>query len=142
TEKQGKMIYGHEVLGPISFLKNYVKNDRISVVLGIANPTIRKRIARSIAHFDLEYPNFIAKNAWLSPAVNIGKGVIIYPGVSINYESNLEDFIIVNMNCAIGHNCTLSSFSTLAPGVNLGGFTFVGEGVNLCIGVSTRQGIR
>ncbi len=141
-EKHGKTFYGHKVLGPVSLLRNYAEKERLSVVVGIANPAVRKKIAKSIADYNLTFPNFIAKNAWLSPGVSMGKGVIIYPGVSINYECNLKDFVIVNMNCAIGHNCTISSFSTMAPGVNLGGFTFVGDGVDLCIGVSTRQGIR
>lgn len=45
------------------------------------------------------------------------------------------------MNCAVGHDCTIGKFSALAPGVNLGGFTKIGEGVDMGIGSATKQNI-
>ena len=45
------------------------------------------------------------------------------------------------MNSNIGHNCFLGEFSTLSPGVNLGGFTTIGESSFMGIGASTIQGI-
>ena len=43
------------------------------------------------------------------------------------------------MNCSLGHNCTIKSFSSLAPGVNLGGNTSIGFCVEVGIGASTVQ---
>ena len=67
--------------------------------------------------------------------------MILYPGVSINYQTVVEDFVIMNMNCAIGHDCTIGKFSALAPGVNLGGFTILEEAVDMGIGAATKQNI-
>lgn len=139
--KIGKTLYGNLVLGPVSDITKY-KDKKMAVVIGIAYPQIKMKIIARLAAFDFSFPSFVSRNVWLSKKVSIGKGVILYPGVSINYESAIADFVIMNMNCAIGHNCTVSAFSTLAPGVNLAGFTHLEEGVDMGIGASTRQNVR
>lgn len=45
----------------------------------------------------------------------------------------------INMNCALGHNVTLGDFTSLAPGVNLGGYTKIGNQTDMGIGVATKQ---
>ncbi|OYQ32121.1 hypothetical protein CHU92_14695 [Flavobacterium cyanobacteriorum] len=140
-EKQGKMMYGRTVLGPCSSIDNYIGDTPLHVVIGIANPVAKKKIALLLKDKNVFFPNLIARNVWLSAQVQKGKGIIIYPGVSVNYETQLGDFVIINMNCAIGHNCKIASYATLAPGVNLAGFTQIGETAEIGIGVSTRQGV-
>ena len=139
-QKIGMQIAGYPVLGKVEDIQNYPAGTAVAV--GIASPLTRKRIVDKISHLPLDFPNFIARNAWLSKAVKLGKGVIIYPGVSINYESVLGDFVIINMNCALGHNAILADCCTLAPGVNFGGFTTLDECVDVGIGASTRQNTR
>ncbi|WP_242919233.1 NeuD/PglB/VioB family sugar acetyltransferase [Pontibacter liquoris] len=139
--KIGKILYGYKVLGPVANIKDYA-NKEVTVAIGIASPKVKKQIANSLADYNLKFPSFISKHAWLSKHVSVGKGVILYPGVAINYETALGDFVIMNMNCAIGHNCTIGNYSSLAPGVNLAGFTFIEEAVDIGIGASTRQNVR
>lgn len=140
-DKIGKKLYEREVLGPIQDIRNFIGMN-ISVVIGIANPIIKRGIAKELLPLKFEFPSFISKNVWLSKKVSLGKGVILYPGVSINYDTIVDDFVIINMNCAIGHNCSISTYSTLAPGVNLAGFTQIGEAVDVGIGVSTKQQVK
>ena len=89
-----------------------------------------------------KFPNFIAENTWISNSVAVGKGIIIYPGVAINHESEIGDFVIINMNCAIGHNTKIEKCSSLAPGVNFAGFTHVGPYSEIGIGTATTQQIK
>jgi sugar O-acyltransferase (sialic acid O-acetyltransferase NeuD family) len=103
---------------------------------------VKFKIVKRLEEYGVYFPNFIAKNVWVSNNVNLGKGIILYPGVSINYESVIGDFVIMNMNCAVGHNCTVESYTTLAPGVNLGGYTHIEESASIGIGVSTIQKVR
>lgn len=138
-QKNNRKVAGYPVLGKVEDIRNYPAGTAVAV--GIASPLTRKRIVEEIIHLPLDFPNFIARNAWLSNAVKVGKGVIIYPGVSINYESVLGDFVIINMNCALGHNATIGNYCTLAPGVNFGGFTTLEGCVEVGIGVATKQRI-
>jgi sugar O-acyltransferase (sialic acid O-acetyltransferase NeuD family) len=139
SSKIGKEFYGYPVIGDINSLLSISRDT--AVVIGIASPKAKKKIFEKLAEEGFTFPAFVANNAWLSNKVTVGMGAIIYPGVSINYETKVGDFVIMNMNCAIGHNCEIAAYCALAPGVNLAGFTRVEEAVDLGIGVSTRQNI-
>lgn len=137
--KAGRTLYGKPVLGPVEAMG---ENEGAAVVVGIASPRIRRRIVERVAAHTDRFPSIVAPNVWVSEGVKIGQGVILYPGVSINYETEIGDFCILNMNCAIGHNSTIAAFSSLAPGVNFAGFTHLEPEVEVGIGVSTRQRVR
>lgn len=139
-QKIGKEFFGYKVTGNIDSLNQYTSE--VAVVICIANPKARKRIAQKIHSPYVQFPSFISKNVWVSNKVSIGKGVIIYPGVCINYNTVIQDHTIINMNCAIGHDCTISHFSTLAPGISLAGFSFLEECVDMGINAATVQGTR
>jgi sugar O-acyltransferase (sialic acid O-acetyltransferase NeuD family) len=139
-QKIGKEIFNHKIIGPVSHLSLFTDKN-VSVVLGIASPKNKTSIIGKIKLSSFNFPSFVAKNAWLSENVKLGKGVIIYPGVSINYNTTIGDFVIVNMNCALGHDILISSYSTLAPGVCLAGHTKIMEGVEMGIGAATKQNI-
>ena len=136
--KQGQITAGFPVLGSLDLLKEY-SGKGYAVVVGIAFPKIKNKIIDRFKDLDFEYPNFISNNAWLSREVSVGIGSILYPGVSINYETIIGDFVVMNMNCAIGHNATIADFSSLAPGVNLGGYTSIGKRTDMGIGAATKQ---
>lgn len=138
--KHNSQIADIPVLGNVSKIIEY-SHKGYALAWGIAFPAIKNKLFEQYKELQFEYPNFIAKNAWLSEAVTLGKGCIIYPGCNINYETKIQDFVVMNMNCAIGHNCSIDSFSSLSPGVNLGGNTMIGKGVELGIGCATLQGI-
>ncbi|HNP32733.1 MAG TPA: NeuD/PglB/VioB family sugar acetyltransferase [Flavobacterium sp.] len=140
VSKHNTVIAGFQVLGSVEKLQEFSGKD-IAIVWGIAFPAIKKKLFDQYKDLSFEFPNFIAKTAWVSEAVSFGKGCIVYPGTTINYETAIDDFVVINMNCSLGHNCTVKSFSSLAPGVNLGGNTTVGQCVELGIGSSTVQGI-
>ncbi|MBN8789272.1 MAG: acetyltransferase [Terrimonas sp.] len=139
-KKWGTIVAGYPVIGGIHLINN--ETETIGCVVSIANPITKKEIIQKIRINNIEYPSLIAPNNWISNNVTIGKGVIIYPGVSVNYNAVLEDFTTINMNCAIGHDCTIAQYSTLAPGVSLGGFTYIEECVSMGINAATKQSIR
>lgn len=143
SRKHDTFQYGRKVLGNSSLLEQFAKDEMLNVIVGISSPEAKFRMVERIRRYDyIKFPNLIAKNVWLSRNIELGHGVILYPGVSINYETRIENFVIMNMNCAIGHNCIIEQYSTLAPGVNLAGFTHLKQKVELGIGVSTKQNIQ
>jgi sugar O-acyltransferase (sialic acid O-acetyltransferase NeuD family) len=136
--KIGKFFHGKKIIGPVEYLLEI--KEPINVVIGVALQSIKKRIFNKLSHMkNISFPSLIAKNAWVSPDTKIGVGVIVYPNTSINYGCTLDDFSILNMNCAVGHECHIGKFSSLAPGVNLGGNTIIGEFTEMGIGCVTKQ---
>src|SRR5690606_12145176 len=110
--KINKEVFDYKVLGSVDTILEY-SNANINIALGIAFPSVKKRIYDKIKNMKFNFPSFVSKNVWLSANVKVGKGVIIYPGVSINYNSIIEDFVVINMNCALGHDSYVSKFTSL-----------------------------
>ena len=140
ASKHNTIIAGFPVLGAVEKVQEF-SGKGIAIVWGIAFPSIKKKLFDQYQNLSFDFPNFIAKDAWVSEAVTFGKGCIVYPGTAINYETVIGDFVVINMNCSLGHNCSIQSFSSVAPGVNLGGNTKIGNCVEMGIGSSTVQGI-
>jgi len=137
--KIGTRQFGYSVLGTVS---EALSLKGAALVIGVAFPGIKKKILQKLSeNSSLFYPSFVHPKAWISKDVEIGKGTIIYPGNSINYGSRVGDFVIMNMNCALGHHTYIDNYSSLAPGVNTGGHTKIGEAVDVGIGVSTIQNV-
>lgn len=139
AQKHGNFFFGYPVLGGIDLLEN--ENQEVAVVIGIANPGIKKSIKERIISSNITFPALISQDAWISNKVTIGDGVVIYPGVTIDYHVVIENFVLVNKNCSLGHDSRLSRFSTLAPGVCLAGFTHLEECVNIGINAATKQNV-
>jgi len=137
-KKQNQTIAGLQVLGTINKLPIYIEKG-FAVVWGIAFPKVKSNLVESCTFLNADFPSFISKSAWISDHVSIGKGCIVYPGSTINYETVIGNFVIINMNCAIGHNSVLNDFVSLSPGVNLGGYTQIGKKTQMGINSSTKQ---
>lgn len=138
--KHGDSFFDKPILGPISWLLD--KKD-ISVIIGIAYPKTKLAIFNFISqNYYLSYPTLIANNSWVSNNCQIGKGTIIYPGNCLNYCTKIGDFVILNMNCSLGHHVNIGNFTSLAPGVNIGGNCIIDDLVDLGIGTSIIQGIK
>ncbi|MEL6656564.1 MAG: NeuD/PglB/VioB family sugar acetyltransferase [Bacteroidota bacterium] len=140
ASKVGTNCFGYPVLGNTESLKDYTPDT--SVAIGIASPQVKRIISQKVVSAGFQLPSLIAQNAWLSEGVKVGRGCIIYPHVSVNHLTNIGDFVIINMNCAIGHDCTIGNYCSLAPGVNLGGFTHLEEAIDFGIGACTIQNIK
>lgn len=138
--KIGTEQFGSKVIGEV---EDVLKLKEAFIVIGIAFPDTKRKILDKISkNSSLNYPTFIHSHSWVSQNVSIGKGCIIYPGTTINYGSELDDFVVLNMNCALGHHTKIGTYSSLAPGVNTGGHTVIEEGVDVGIGTSTLQNVR
>jgi sugar O-acyltransferase (sialic acid O-acetyltransferase NeuD family) len=130
---------GIEVAGPVESL---LAAGPCVVAIGISHPAAKRAIVERLSRMShVSFPAFISPHAWVSRNVTIGRGVIIYPGVCINHGCRIGAFSVINMNCAIGHDCLVGDYSSLAPGVNLGGYTRIESSVEMGIGSATRQNI-
>ena len=69
-DKIGKKFWDIPVLGPVDDINNY---QNTSVAIGISSPLTKKKILSNIGE-NYNFPNFVAKNAWISNKVKIGKG--------------------------------------------------------------------
>lgn len=140
SSKIGNDFVGFPVLGNIDSIRNYPST--ISIVIGIAFPSIKLKIVEKLKKLGYNnYPSLVSKVAWLSKNTKVGEGCIIYPGTTVNYNSLINDFVVINMNCAIGHDCNIGDYVSFAPGVLTGGHTSIGQLSEMGIGSKTLQGV-
>jgi len=138
--KIGTSLFGYPVLGPV---EHALELTGAHIVVGIAFPNTKKAVITTLSqNSSLIYPALVHDKAWVSEDVSVGKGTVIYPGTCINYGSQIGNFVVMNMNCSLGHHTFVGDYSSLAPGVNTGGHTQIGRSVDVGIGVSTLQDIK
>jgi acetyltransferase EpsM len=74
--------------------------------------------------------------AYVAGSAALGRGVVVAPGAVVAARSRIHDGVYVNRAATIGHHTTIGAYSTLCPGVNIGGKCAIGEGVFLGIGAT------
>jgi len=138
--KIGTSLFDYSVLGPV---EDALELMDANIVVGIAFPNTKEAVIQTLSqNSTLVYPVLIHNKAWVSEDVSVGKGTVIYPGTCINYGSQIGNFVVMNMNCSLGHHTLVGDFSSLAPGVNTGGHTQIGRLVDMGIGASTLQDVK
>ncbi len=139
--EEGTEINSYRVLGGIEKLREYDFDTAVAVAVG--NSKTREKIVATIKEIgDFQFPNLIDSNVQISDKVSIGEGNIICAGNILTVNITIEDFVIVNLSCTVGHDAVLKSFVTVYPGVNISGNVLVEQRTELGTGSKIIQGIR
>ena len=139
--KPGTRVAGMEVLGSIDAL-NHVRQE-LAVVIAIADPVTRQRVASSLTNEKLNFPTLAHPSAMMGHSANkFGKGCIITAGVILTTGITLEDFVIVNLATTIGHDVYIGRYSSVMPQCSISGNVkieercFVGSGSKILQGLT------
>lgn len=137
--KPGTEINGYPVIGSVDKLKDFEANTAIVCAIGSAE--IRKKLISRIKQIGtFEFPNLIDPEVQMSQTVMLGEGNIICAGNILTVNICIEDFVIINLSCTVGHDTILRSFVTVYPGVNISGSTEMKSGTELGTGSKIIQG--
>ena len=85
----------------------------------------RKRIVELLSNFS--FVTALHPDACISDRVQIGIGTVVMGGVTINPNCQIGDHCISNTNSSVDHDSILHDFSSIGPGVNLGGDVSIGR---------------
>lgn len=105
-----------------------------NIFIAIGDNYSRYKVQNTIKKFNLNYPTFIHSSAVVSKYSNIGCGSIIMPNVTINTNTDIQNFCVINTNSSIDHDCKIGNFTSIAPGVTLGGNVNIGSNTFIGIG--------
>lgn len=124
-ELQGTMVNGFPVLGTSRWLIDYPKE--ICVVICVGNSITRKALFNRLKNNkNISFPTIIADDVRYSDFIKFGQGCIICLSSVLTVNISLGDFVIVNLDCTIGHDAILNDFVTLYPSVNVSGNVNIG----------------
>lgn len=127
--EKGVMVNGYSNLGKTEELNNW--KTPISLAVSIGSPGIKKKILDKITNPLVDYPTLIHPSVWVGDKefVEIGRGCIICAGVMITTNVEIKDFVILNLQCTVGHDTVINSNAAFMPSVNISGEVNIGEGV-------------
>ena len=135
----GKKINGYPILGGINWLSNKKK---IGCVVAIGDSKIRERVVKKLKNFNVSFPSIIHPSVIMSEFVTVGKGTIICAGGIISPNSEIGNFVFINLRSLIAHNCKIKDFVSINPGVNVNGYTIIEKGAYIASGVTVRDEIK
>lgn len=138
---KGTEVDGLRILGGLSALNQI--GEKLSVAVTLAEPLLRKKIVANIKNNNVDFPvlkhphNFLGDDA----TNQFGRGIIITAGNIFTTNVRLEEFVIINLACTIGHDVRIGSFSTLMPGCSISGNVTIGESTLIGSGARVLQNI-
>jgi sugar O-acyltransferase (sialic acid O-acetyltransferase NeuD family) len=119
---------GVPVLGTTAWLAQHLKGLGASVILAMAAPAPKKRIAEMLEGVGVHWAQAVHPRADLAPSVEVGPGTIIGSGVVVVYETRIGAHVTVNLNATVGHHVRIGDYTSIAPGANILGKVVIGEG--------------
>lgn len=132
----GKELNGYKVLGNLEYLN---KQEKAHVVIAIGTGEIREKISNNIKNH--EFPILVHPSVIISKFVNIGEGTIICAGSIVTTNIDIENHVIINLDCTVGHDVYLRNYTTILPSVNISGNVIIGEKTMVGTGSAIIQGL-
>jgi sugar O-acyltransferase (sialic acid O-acetyltransferase NeuD family) len=128
-------------LGTDEILPDLLTSKRVTgAVIGIGIVEIngkRAALHRSVVGHGLSLPAIVSPTAVVNEPVAIGNGTVVMDGVVINPGTTIGELCILNTNATVEHDCTVGSYSHIAPGAVLCGGVTVGDetmiGTSACV---------
>ena len=133
--EKGIMVNGYPNLGKAEDLNLWEKPINIAVAIG--SPVIKKRVLDKIINPLVDYPTLIHPSVWIGDRnyVEIGRGGIICVGVMITTNVVIKDFVILNLQCTVGHDVVINDYAAFMPSCNISGEVSIEAGVYCGTGV-------
>ena len=117
-----------KILRKFEDIQDYFKNVSSEFALGIGNPIDRNNMFNKLIKIGGVPYSTISPFAKIGHFGNyIGRGVNIMTGTIITNDIVIQDGVLINLNCTIGHDSHISSFAELSPGVHISGKCHIGS---------------
>lgn len=108
-----------------------------SAFVAIGNNAARKALIERVVSAGYSLVSLVDPTALVSGYAEVSPGTIVCPNAVINPYAKLGIGCIVNTAAVVEHDCELEDFVHLSPNVALGGGVFVGElswcGIGSCV---------
>lgn len=126
-ERQDNLA-GYPVFNTVEvLLQSSFKN--VFVLCAVGDPVNKKRFIEKVKQYHPKFINLIHPSVSLHRTTKLGTDNIIFAFSVVSSFCEIQNHVSINYNCSISHDCVIKNYSTLCPGVNLGGRVTVEEGV-------------
>lgn len=134
----GESVNGIDVISESVYFSKYHKKESHNCIIAVGSPKIREMIFYKIKSDKTIFPNLIHPSVIYDERfVKFSMGTIICAGSILTTNIIIGDFVHVNLDVTVGHDSSISDFSTVSPGVHISGKViicsncFIGTGTNI-----------
>lgn len=112
-------------------------------VIGVGGPQLKRTLVmKALASGLLPAPTVVHPRALIQGTdCELGLGGVVTPGCVITTNVSVGDFVVLNLNTSVGHDCVIGDYVTCNPGCQISGNVTIGEGASLGTGTVVREGI-
>ncbi|GEP50397.1 hypothetical protein FNO01nite_10690 [Flavobacterium noncentrifugens] len=123
-----KLLYEiFPVLTTAEAVLSYFKNTDNRFTIGIGNPVLRKKLYDKFTALGGVFTSTVSPLARIGNYGNtIAEGCNIMTGTVITNDVTIEKGVLINLNCTVGHDCKIGTFSEMSPGVSISGNCTIG----------------
>ncbi len=137
----GKELDGYKVFGGHEVLENY--GDDVWCVLAVGSAKGRRKgIARLTPFPHIHFATLVDPSVIVGRTVEIGEGCMICAGNIITVDVSIGNYVIINLDCTIGHDAQIADYVTLYPSVNVSGGVDIGMCTEIGTGSAIIQGVK
>jgi sugar O-acyltransferase (sialic acid O-acetyltransferase NeuD family) len=136
---------GARVLGGAEYIDSL--DDDVSVVIGIADPVIKRGIFSKLSRNPrVSFPNLAHPHAAVSEYASLERGVVIASGCAVSVDASLGVGVFLNVGAVVGHDAKIGDFSSVMPlaaisgNVNIGKRCLIGAQSVILQGISVGEG--
>ncbi|HUE22878.1 MAG TPA: acetyltransferase [Bryobacteraceae bacterium] len=143
-ESPGTQVMAYAVLGCEACLPALMaKHGAGAAIVAIGDNRIRCQVAQRVASIapSLTFVNAVHPSARIARDVEMGKGIAIMAGATVNPGTRIGDFCYVNTNASVDHDNMLERFSCVQPNAATGGNVRLGAFSVLAMGAIVVPGI-
>jgi sugar O-acyltransferase (sialic acid O-acetyltransferase NeuD family) len=109
---------------------------------GIIDITIRVKLFELMEGCGLTFPPLVHPRATVEQSASIGNGVQVFANSYVGSSAVLQARCMLNTNAVVSHDCTIGTYTHIAPGALLAGHVQVGDRSLVGMGVTTAIGIK
>lgn len=109
---------------------------------GIIDINLRVKLFTLMEEIGLSFPSLLHPRATVEQSASVADGVQVFANAYVGSSVALQARCMVNTNAVVSHDCTIGSYTHIAPGALLAGHVQVGERSLVGMGVTTAIGIK
>jgi sugar O-acyltransferase (sialic acid O-acetyltransferase NeuD family) len=117
-----------------------IKEDK-QVIIAVGEPILRMKLYEKLFQFNIELTTLIDPSAIISNQAKISNGVIISEYTSIHADVIIEDNVLIQPFCCIGHDIYIGKHTVVSTTANIGGGAVIGSKVYLGMNCAIKQNI-
>jgi sugar O-acyltransferase (sialic acid O-acetyltransferase NeuD family) len=137
TEVAGTVKKGYAIFGGFKDYSDISKRENcINVVLAIGDNWWRRKIYNELKQFGFHFPIIKHPSAVIASTSKLGDGSVVLANAHVGPGAHVGNVCILNSGSSVDHDCRLSDYCSLGPGVFMGGLVEIGECSHIGVGAS------